>query len=1046
MLKRSFILLSIFIMCFGLIRGEAVYFTDTPALSPDGEKIAFSFEGDLWMVNSEGGTAYRLTGMRGNETFPRFSPDGKLLAFSASPEGNNNVYVMPVKGGEIRQLTFNDASDKVDSWSWDSQTIYFNSNRYNAVTTFKIPITGGTPERMFKHYFNRPHNIVEHPVSGDLYFTDTWESFAFAGRKRYKGDYNPDLKSYNMTSKKLTIHTTYRGKDLWPTIDKNGEIYFASDRDNGQYNLFKLENKKITRLTNFDKSIKTPNVSADGGKVVFLKEYQLMVFDTKTGKTMRPEVSVFRNDVLGIPRNFDVKDKISAFEVSPDGKKFGFVSRGRLFVSDIKGKFVRHLPTAPSERVREVTWLKDNKTILYTRTNKGKIEIFKKRADLNEKETQLTFDKMNSRSISFNSAGTQIVYLSGRRFVKILDLETSKSRVIIDDEIWGLFSSPAYFSPDDQYIVFTAYRNFEQDIMLHNLRTKKNINLTRSGTSEITPVWSSDCKYLYFVANRFTPFFPTGGNGAKVYRIPLEKYDDSYKSSRFDSLFEKPKDKEKDKKDKKETKAAKPKVTIDLDLIEERWQQVSPNPGTQYNPYVMVKKDTYTVLYNSNHDGARNNIWKTVIKPFERPKTKKIAGAVSENMAVTCNGDKYYALINGNIGTLDLAANKFKPIAINFAFSKNLQSEFRQMFFEVWAGLHENFYDEKFHGEDWEKLKEQYLVFLPHVRSRRDLRILLNDMLGELNASHMGFRSRGQEEKTGLEPKSMQPGLTFENANPYKVASIVTGSPADKKGIDIEAGDILVAVNGKNVDTKINREYYFTGPVKSNEMELTFKRAETRFSVKLHPDSGRQLKRRLYDQWIRHNRSVVDKKSNKRIAYIHMKDMVDGELRRFLIRMTTDHYNSDALILDLRNNTGGNVHDAVLNFLSQRPQTQWKYRGGKMAPQPSFAPAVKPIVLLINEQSLSDAEMTAAGFKQLKLGKVIGSETYRWLIFTTDENLVDGSYYRIPCWGCYTLDGKDIETEGVKPDVYIKNTFKDRLEGKDPQLEAAIADILKQLK
>jgi tricorn protease len=177
-----------------------------------------------------------------------------------------------------------------------------------------------------------------------------------------------------------------------------------------------------------------------------------------------------------------------------------------------------------------------------------------------------------------------------------------------------------------------------------------------------------------------------------------------------------------------------------------------------------------------------------------------------------------------------------------------------------------------------------------------------------------------------------------------------------------------------------------------------------------------------------------------------MKNMGQGALEQFLIEMNSEAHYKDALILDLRYNTGGNVHDEVLKFLAQKPYLQWKYRGGKFTPQPNFAPAAKPIVLLINEQTLSDGEMTATGFKELKLGTVIGTETYRWIIFTSGKGLVDGSFYRLPSWGCYTLDGKNIEKEGVKPDMYVKTTFKDRLEGADPQLDRAIEHIMKQLK
>ncbi len=239
---------------------------------------------------------------------------------------------------------------------------------------------------------------------------------------------------------------------------------------------------------------------------------------------------------------------------------------------------------------------------------------------------------------------------------------------------------------------------------------------------------------------------------------------------------------------------------------------------------------------------------------------------------------------------------------------------------------------------------------------------------------------------------------------------------------------------------------YFALPSLDEEMTLNFRRGEETISVKLRPQSFFAIRELLYDEWMDECQRRVDDQSNKRIAYIHMKNMGGGELDRFLREMVSEGAYRDGLILDLRWNTGGNVHDDVLRFLSQRPYLQWKYREGKLTQQSNFGPAVKPIVLLINEQSLSDAEMTAQGFKELKLGKIIGTETYRWIIFTSGKSLVDGSFYRLPSWGCYTFDGKNLEQTGVAPDIFVKNTFKDRLEGKDPQLDKAIEEVMRLLK
>ncbi|MGO1521501.1 MAG: S41 family peptidase, partial [Sphingobacterium sp.] len=285
----------------------------------------------------------------------------------------------------------------------------------------------------------------------------------------------------------------------------------------------------------------------------------------------------------------------------------------------------------------------------------------------------------------------------------------------------------------------------------------------------------------------------------------------------------------------------------------------------------------------------------------------------------------------------------------------------------------------------------------------------------------------------------------YEDENPFKIARIVTNGPASKKGVDLQVGDIITSVDGKKIDDIVGRDFYFTAPSLAGELRLTVNRNGKEEVVNIRPQSNSDFKNLLYDEWIKSNRRKVDEISNNRIAYSHMKNMGGDELNSFLLDMAEQENNKDGIILDLRYNTGGNVHDEVLRFLSQRPYLQWQYRGGKKSPQSSFAPGGKPIVLMVNEQSLSDAEMTAAGFKALQLGKVIGTETYRWIIFTSGKGLVDGSFYRLPSWGCYTLEGENLELTGVVPDIEVRNTIADRVDGRDPQLERAIHEILQEL-
>jgi len=1039
------------------------YFAAYPALTPEAQTLVFSYDGDIWKVPVKGGTASRLTAMPGDEINPKVSPDGKWLAFTSNQYGNNDVYVMPMTGGEIKQLTFNDGTDEVDNWSWDSKTIYFTSSRYNSFSSYKVSISGGTPQRLFDNYFNTTHLVAEAP-NGELFFNDTWESRNFANRKHYKGAYNPDIQSYNPKTKAYKQYTDYIGKDFWTTIDQKGTIYFASDEANGEYNLYTFANGVKTPLTRFETSIKRPFVSADGSTIVFERDYQLWTYDVATKKAQKVNIYTSRNSLLNKAQEYDVKGEISTFDASPDGKKLAFISRGELFVSDAEGKFIRKISNS-TERAMEVNWLADNKTLLFSQTYNGYQNWFTIAADGKGEVKQLTKDKANNRDISFNKTRTMAVYLSGRDELRLLDLKTLTSKTIVKDEFWAFQNSSPGFSPNDQYVVFTAYRNFEQDIFVHDIKENKTINLTNTGVTETSPMWSPDGKYIYFTSSRTKPSYPTGLSDPHVYRMALNHYDAPYRSDKFDELFkEAPKPAEPvtakpaantktgtktDAKASADTakKKTEPKptirITINTQRILDRIEQISPAFGGQYLTGVFAKGEKTYVFYGSTHEGARMAMYRTIIEPFENNKTEKVGDG---SFGLIETGGKFYALAQGVIQKYNIDANKMDKIDMAYKFSRNLNAEFNQMFYETWAGLDENFYDDAFHGVDWEKMKTRYAAYLPYLNNRADLRILLNDMLGELNSSHMGFNSSGAEERRGFASVTNETGAVFENDNPYRVARIVAKSNAVLTGDKILPGDVLVAVNGQKVDAGTDRDYYFTRPSLEREMTLTFNRNGKEVNVNVHPQSSAALKANLYDEWIARNRENVDKWGNNRIAYSYMKNMGGGELERFLLDMVEQENNKEAVILDLRYNTGGNVHDEVLRFLSQRPYLQWKYRGGKLSPQSNFAPAAKPIVLLINEQSLSDAEMTAAGFKQLKLGKIIGTESYRWIIFTSGKSLVDGSSYRLPSWGCYTMDGQDIEKEGVKPDIYVKNTFTDRLTDKDPQLERAVAEILKELK
>lgn len=685
-------LLSSVLLCALLFTAQAqeTYFLSQPTLTPDGQTVIFSFEGDLWKANLNDKQAYRLTAMQGYETNAKVSPDGKWIAFTGRQFGNADVYIMPFNGGDIKQLTFQSANDEVNSWSWDSKSVYFTSNRMGQMSGYKVSVNGGTAQRVFGDYFFQfDHNLQEHPTTGEIFFSDTWESSNQAHRKRYKGAFNPDIQSYNPQSKKFVKYTEWEGKDFSQTIDRNGNVYFISDESNGEYNLYTFINGKKTALTNFNTSIKAPSVNANGGKVVFERDYQLWLYNVATKKAEKLNLNLYRNNVLSKEKDFEVKGNISNYDVSPDGKKLAFTSRGELFVSDIDGKFIQQINKGSAERAREVKWLSDNKTILFNQTKDGYLNWYTINANGSGGLKELTTDKKNNRSIVLNKKRTQAVYLSGRDEVRLMDLKTFAPKTVAKDEIWGFQNSDPGFSPNDDYILFTARRNFEEDIFVHDLKKNQTINITNTDVTETAPIWSPDGKYIYFTSSRLKPAYPTGMQSPKIYRLALEKLDDPYRIDKFNELF---KEEKKDTASKKDSTAKlSPQVppatplVIDMDNIMERVELVSPSVGDQQLLALYQKGDKTTILYRSNHGEGRYSLWKTVLESFETIRHEKIAG--TENLFTTGIvevSDKLYVLVNGNIQKLNPDQNKVDPINTSYTFRRNLQQEFAQIFQEMW--------------------------------------------------------------------------------------------------------------------------------------------------------------------------------------------------------------------------------------------------------------------------------------------------------------------------------------------------------------------------
>lgn len=1024
---KRYLLLAAAVLAVSALRGENLRFASRPSLSPDGGTLYFSYLGDIYTVPASGGRAMSLVSMKGNQNHPLVSPDGKWLAFSSDINGNQDVYVVPLAGGPALQLTWHEANDFPVCWSPDSKTVYFESQRSGARrTTYRVNVEGGTPQLLFDGYFTTVVNLAENPKDGTFYFNESGESINFPTRKRYVGDHNPDIQSWNPKKKRYEALTDYIGKDTWPMVDASGTLYYVTDRFNRESNIVRhVPGGDPLRLTSFDRSVQYPRIAWNGSKIAYLLDYEIHLLDPATGRDEVPQITVSGADP-SVRRSFE-KQTPSAAAVSPDGKKLAWVIRGFLYVSDPKGKYFQLLGTPQDERVHEVKWGSDSKTLYYTRTQKGWVDLFRIPADNTGTETAVYTSESNVKGLTVSHKGDKIAFVDGSDKVMLLDANTGRTEKLADAEFWSFQRYILSFSWDDAYLAFEAMDRFEPDIFLYSFSDKKLMNLTCSASTEQEPVFSPDGKYLFMVASPTSSSFPRGSSG-QLYKLPLQKYDTRFKSDAYDSLFGTGK------------KAPDSVVRIDTKDIFERMIPVERG-GRQMGLYLYPAKGKTLLLYSSYANGVMEVHALDIDDPEAKPKTVK--GLSSGSFFGSPEG--LYHIARGKVSKIDPQSLSVTEVPVSVSVDKTLGDEFSQMFYEAWAILAQNFYDVNYHDADWTAVRDRYAAFLPYIKSRDQLRTLMADLLGELNSSHLGFTSSGSEEKTETKIHSVMTGILFDNDDPYAVASVLPGSAADKVEIDLRKGDRLVAVDGVRTEPSANRERYFATPLEKEEVKLTFSRSGREFEVKVHTMSLAVQRNLEYKQWEEACKARVEQEGAGKIAYVHMRAMGGEDLNSFLMQMHTYAVNRDALILDLRYNNGGNVHKEVIDFLSQRQHFQWSYRDFRKVSHPNVTPSDKPIVVLVNEHSLSDAEVTSNGIQTLGIAKLVGTETYRWIIFTSSVGLIDGSSSRMPAWGCYNNAGEDLEFVGVKPDIYVKNTFKDRITGADPQLDAAIREVLRQL-
>jgi len=1012
---------------------EPARFLRFPAFSPDGKRVAFSYLGDIWVAPVEGGMATRLTVHPAHDIRPRFSPDGKWLAFNSNREGNYDIYLMPAAGGRPKRLTYHSADDMLGDWSPDGRWIVFSSNRDHRFTQiYLLEVETGYVRRLTNDETNL-HSPTFSPDGRYIVFcrggTSWW-------RKGYRGSANSEIWRLPLTldGDRITVGsperlTHYEGNDWSPMVSPDGStLYFVSDRK-GVFNIWRmpflpLGDEKAQPVTQHTDRVLNPNLSRDGRFIVYEYNFALWLVPTGGGEPKLLTIYAPSDEPQNRLQWLTLTGQATEFALSPNGKQIAFVVRGEIFVvSAEKGGEARRITDHPY-RDFDLHWSPDGRKLAFISERDNNREVYIVDVRTRELKRLTNTPDAAESNPQWSPTGNHIAFVRGpfgRRLCWV-DVNTGEEKVVAE----GPFITEFSWSPDGRWICFNKRdpANNVTDLYIVPWSGGEPINVTRMPYWNGSIVWTKDGKHIVFRSRR------TDDN-TDIYVLPLER-----PKEKLDEEEEAEKKPLEQKGDEKKL----PEVRIDFTDIHKRLRRLT---ATAFDEEAFaVSPDSQTVLFVAT-PVDQPEIWSV---PLEGGSLTRLASGVSASqLQFSPDGSRLYFLsTGGSIRYLTRPTHALGSVNFSARLTVDRVVELQHMFDEGWRLLKEQFYDERMHGVDWDAMRDKYRPLIEHIANKEDFYSLVSMMLGELNASHLGI---GGPTVSG--PETAYLGVWFDpdHRGPgVKIASVLRNSPADREESRLRRGEYILAIDG--VEVANNEQLWETLADKAGRIvellvndKLTKEGART---VKIKPIARSQWLDLLYEDWVETRKRLVEEWSGGRIGYIHIRAMSQSELRKFEREFYSEVIGKkEALIIDVRFNGGGRIHDELLTILNRRLYALEQYRGAPPFTQP-FQVWQKPTIVLINEFSASDAEIFPKAFRDLGLGKLVGVPTYGGVIGTSNVTLIDGNtFFRVPVTGWRTLEGVNLENYGVKPDIVVEHTPDDNANGIDRQLETAVKELLK---
>lgn len=1052
-------------------------------ISPDGKSIVFCYKGDIYTVGVDGGNAKQLTTNAAYETMPIWSPDGKRIAFASDREGSLDVYVMPSEGGVATRLTSTTGRENPVAWK-DNETVMFITSIRPSVEDMQFPTGFGQlyevncNEEMLKAFSSSfsvprarlissmPMENISISADGKTWLYNDYKGYEDPMRKHHTSSIARDIWAFSPADNKYVKQTTFNGEDRNPVWGSNGDFYYLSE-ESGTFNVHKRSQGKSVKLTSFEKNPVRFLSRSNDGTLCFGQNGDIYTM-REGGQPKKLNISI-TNDAVekDIIRRIQ-RSGVTDYAVAPSGKEIAFVLHGDVYVTSMDYQTTRQITDTPDQE-RSVDFAPDGKSVIYASERKGLWQIYRT-SIVGDEDKQMTYAKelkeenitntdQTSFQPSFSPDGKKVAYLENRTTIRVVDLKSKKINTALEGKYNYSYSDGDQnfaWSPDSkwllsQYIAIGGWNN--PDIALVKADGSEVHNLTESGYSDGNAKWVLDGKAMVWGSDR-AGYRSHGSWGAEddyyIMFFDVDAYDKFVMNKEDRALAEAAKtEKEKKKEEKAEEKKEKDKEKgksedvdeLKFDLVNAKDRIIRLTVSSGHMGDAILTKDGKKFYYSAaSQDGF--DLW---CHDFEEESTRKIVSQMGRGSLVTDEkGETVYFASGGGLKKLKLGSSNAETISFEAIFNYRPAQERAYIFDHVWRQVNEKFYDTKIHGVDWPYYRENYEQFLPYINNNYDFAELLSEMLGELNGSHTGARYRPSY--SGIAVASL--GLFYDDdykGDGLKVKEIIPKSPLTLKKNDVKPGCVITKIDGVAISDAMNADYLLAGKVGKN-IKLTVESEKGKeFEVTIKGISSGEESTLLYSRWVERNRAIVDSLSGGKLGYIHIEGMNSPSFRVLYSELLGKYRNREAVIIDTRHNGGGWLHDDVITLLGAKEYTRYMPRDQYIGSDP-YNKWTKPSCMLVCEDNYSNAHGTPWLYKEMGIGKLIGTPVPGTMTAVWWENQIDPAIvFGIPQVGCMDNRGEYLENHELNPDILIYNDPADVLNGKDAQLEGAIKEMMSQI-